>query len=63
MFDTRHTIRNIDPDIYREARIHAVSNDLTLGQIVTEAIADYLGIEYTQAESAEVRGREFTRFG
>ena len=39
---SRYTIRNLDKDLMMEARLLAVQNRQTLGEIVSEALAYYL---------------------
>lgn len=41
MTQTRHTIRNIDPEIMLEARVFSVQNSQTLGETMTEALEYY----------------------
>lgn len=41
MNPNRYTIRNLDPDLMMEARLMAVQNRQTLGEIVSEALAYY----------------------
>lgn len=36
--EQRATIRNIDPALIKAARIHGLTNDMTLGEVVNEAI-------------------------
>lgn len=38
MSDTRHSIRNIDPDIFWDAKIYAAQTRQTIGEVVTEAL-------------------------
>jgi len=42
MNPNRYTIRNLDPELMLEARLLAVQNRQTLGEIVSEALAYYL---------------------
>ena len=42
MTQSRHTIRNIDPEIMLEARVFSVQNSQTLGDTVSEALEFYL---------------------
>ncbi len=42
MTQTRHTIRNIDPELMIEARVFSVQNSQTLGETLTDALEYYL---------------------
>jgi hypothetical protein len=42
MNSSRYTIRNLDPELMLEARLLAVANRQTLGEIISEALAYYL---------------------
>jgi hypothetical protein len=45
----RKTIRNIDPDVLREARVFALQNDMNLGELVTQSLLFF--IEEVDVES------------
>ncbi|MEM7005151.1 MAG: hypothetical protein AAF498_04670 [Pseudomonadota bacterium] len=50
MQETRHTIRNLDPDLMIEAKIHVLQTGRrTLGDLINEAIAALIDRE-TQDE-------------
>lgn len=38
----RHTFRNIDRDLVREARIHAIETGQSLGEVINAALGWYL---------------------
>lgn len=40
--DTRTTIRGLDPELYQRLRVHAVRNQMTIGDAVNDAIRWYL---------------------
>lgn len=42
MSDNRRTIRNIDAEVIREARIYALQTNRTLGELVTESLAFFM---------------------
>ncbi len=42
MTPNRFTIRNIDPEIFHEARVIAVQNRLTLGEFLSDALHYYI---------------------
>lgn len=52
MSENRHTIRNLDPELITQARIHVLQTGrATLGELVSEAVA--MLIEYeTQEDDA-----------
>lgn len=52
MSGTRNTIRNLDPDLVTEAKVHVLlSGRLTLGELVTDAIE--LLIDHEAREDAQ----------
>lgn len=53
MTQTRHTIRNIDPEIMLEARVFSVQNSQTLGETVSEALEFYLSNITDEDDAAE----------
>ena len=42
MTPNRYTIRNIDPNIFHEARVIAVQNHMSLGQLFSDALHQYI---------------------
>jgi len=42
MSQHRHTFRNIDQDLIRDARIHAIETEQTLGEVINAALSWYL---------------------
>ncbi len=42
MSENKRTIRNIDADVMREARIYAIQTDRTLGELVTESLIFFM---------------------
>lgn len=56
MQTTRHTIRNIDPQLLLEARILALQTDQRLGDIVNQALDCF--IEYAASDDDEERAEE-----
>jgi len=46
MNDNRKTIRNIDPEVLLDARIYALQEGMTLGELVSESLVFYIsGVE------------------
>lgn len=42
MIQHRHTIRNIDPELIKEARIYAIESECCLGDIINAALGHFL---------------------
>jgi hypothetical protein len=42
MSENKKTIRNINADVMREARIYAIQTDRTLGELVTESLVFFM---------------------
>lgn len=42
MSDTRHTIRNIDPETVLNARVYALQTGRTLGELVSESLEFFM---------------------
>lgn len=41
----RHTVRNLDPELLKEARIHAIETGQTLGDVINESLEIYFELE------------------
>jgi len=53
MSENRHTIRNLDPELITQARIHVLQTGrATLGELVSDAVT--MLIEYETQEDDEV---------
>ena len=42
MSNTRKTIRNIDDELYRQARMMAVENDMPTGELISHCLAFFI---------------------
>lgn len=42
MSSTRKTIRNIDDDLYHQARVMAVENDMPTGEFISHCLAFFI---------------------
>lgn len=53
MSDTRHTFRNIPPDVILDAKIHALQTERTLGQMVADALTFLIAEETDPPEEGD----------
>ena len=56
MIQHRHTIRNIDPDLIREARIYALESECRLGDIINAALGHFLHHEEDVPDATDLEG-------
>ncbi|WP_299284514.1 hypothetical protein [uncultured Tateyamaria sp.] len=55
MSSTRKTIRNIDDDLYRQARVMAVENDMPTGELISHCLAFFINEgEFLDVDQADL---------
>ena len=47
----RHTVRNLDPELVKEARIHAIETGQTLGDVINESLEIYLELDEEEVDA------------
>ena len=53
------TIRNIDPFVYNKLKIKAAQDGISIGEAVTKAISEWLGLKKKQRSITEIKPEHF----
>lgn len=58
----RHlTVRNVDPEIYRRMRAEAVFRDVRMGDLINQALGEWLELHERVTLPGPVRRKELSR--